>query len=243
MSLAAPTIPREPDPSPHVLLNLRSQIVSPELRACHPEAHARELAPGLHELVAIVRPHGYIEVPTRDELRRRGVDDPFPLARAGTCSEPLEFGRAGPLPGVHAHVLGGPGGFDTAAAVFALADQLAAVLGPAGLVASVPVRGMALFASPRARGITRALARFGRQRQFWTSDPTPGQISRLPLTSPARMTVQFLASWTGGAHTRFADPVSPALYWHRPGHPLSVLVRDVRRPYTLPDEFVALTGE
>jgi hypothetical protein len=237
MSLAVRSIPRHPDPVLHTLPPLRSLLVGQTQRASHPHAYTRELAPGLHEVVAVVRPYGALEIPAREELRVRGLADPdaFLHARLGTCSEPLEFGRAGPLPGVHAHVLGGPGTIDTTVAVFDIADRLADLLGPPGLVVAVPSRGMALFIAPGAGGLTRALTRFGRQRQFWTSDDRKHiDPPKLPASvPPALAALQFLASWTEGAHARFPDPVSPGLYWHRPGRPLTVLVRDVRRPDAL----------
>ena len=236
--------PLQPDPTPLALPQLRSLLVGPDHRARHPYAHARELAPGLHELVAVVRPRHGLEIPTREEIHHHGLADPeaFVHARLGTCDEPLEFGRAGPLPGVHAHVLGGPGeaSADTSAAVFVLADRLRDVLGPAGLVLSVPCRGMTLFVAPTARGLCRALTRFGRQRQFWTSDDaaTP-EVAALP---PTRAALQFLASWTASAHIKFPEPVSPALYWYRPDQPLAVLVDNVHRPHHYPHSFDQLTA-
>ena len=66
--------------------------------------------------------HG-LEIPTREEIHHHRLGDleAFAHARLGTLAEPLEFGRAGPLPGVHAHVLGGPG--DAAADTSAARDE------------------------------------------------------------------------------------------------------------------------
>lgn len=239
MPRACSVAPLHPDPVPFAASQLRSLLVGPAARARHPYAHARELASGLHELVAVLRPRHGLEVLTREELHHHGLAAPdvFDHARRGTGSEHLEFGRAGPLPGVHAHVLGGPGDADadTAVALFTIADSIQDILGPAGLVLGFPCRGMVLFIAPQARGLCRALTRFGRQRQFWTSDDVATQ--RIAALPPVRVALQFLTRWTASAHAQFPDPVSPALYWHRPGHPLSVLVDNVHRPGDYPAEF------
>lgn len=224
-TLAQPPAWRQPLPGPR----LRSLLVSTAERAVHPHAEARELAPGLHELVGLRCADGGLQIPGRGELRFHGIDaaDAFTRARAGTCGEPLEFGRAGPLPGVHAFLLGGPGGSDTAVAALELHARFGAALGPAGVVLAVPARGTALFIAPHARGLCRALAQIGRFRQFWCSDG-----DEAPLR--VRESLRFLATWTGNAHARLPAPVSPALYWQRPGHPLALLVRDAREPLELP---------
>ena len=152
-------------------------------------------------------------------------------ARSGTCGEPLEFGRAGPLPGVHAYILGGPGGSDTAVAALELPARLGATLGPTGVVLAIPARGTALFLAPHARGLCRALAHIGRFRQFWCSDgdAAPPQVD---------LSLRFLATWAANAHARLPGPVSPALYWQRPGRPLTLLARDAREPLHLPALFL-----
>ena len=229
----AHTLPREaapprcpPSPAPR----LRSLLVGAAERARHPHAEARELAPGLHELVG-QRRELEVQVVARDLLRGHGLDPAaaFAAARRGTCEEPLEFGRAGPLPGVHAYILGGPGGPDTAVAALELLARLE--LGRAGAVLAIPARGTALFLAPHARGLARALTGLGRVRQFWCSD---GDDAPLQL----RASLRFLASWTASAHARLERPVSPALYWHRGGRPLAVLTADARRPFTAPLELV-----
>jgi hypothetical protein len=227
--------PHRRHPSSHprpdrALADLRSLLVATGERARHPRAQARELAPGLHELVALRR-GDTLQIPDRDELRRHDLDPAasFARARRGTLGEPLEFGRAGPLPGVHAYILGGPGGPDTAVAALELAVRLA--LGPAGAVLSVPARGTALFLAPHGRGLHVALTRLGRVRQFWCSEPG---------AAPLRLSdsLRFLATWTHNAHARLPGPVSPAIYWQRPGHPLAVLVPDAREPFTPPPELL-----
>jgi hypothetical protein len=214
---------RQPLPGPR----LRSLLVPAAERALHPLAEARELAPGLHELIAL-RCAGGLQIPGRDELRVHGLDAvaAFVRARTGTCGEPLEFGRAGPLPGVHAYILGGPGSRDTAVAALEL-PRLGAALGPAGLVFAIPARSTALFVAPGARGLCRTLAQIGRFRQFWCSD---GDAAPLRI----RESLRFLATWTANAHARLPGPVSPALYWQRPGRPLAVLTTDARE-LDLPD--------
>lgn len=224
------TVPLDRDTTPLALPHLRALLVGPALRARHPHAHAREIAPGLHELVATFHPRHGLEVSPYEHLQSHGLTDAelFAHARLGTCSEPLTFGRAGPLPGVHAHVLGGPGEPDTAVALFELADSLTDVLGPAGLVFAVPSHGMALFAAPYARGLCRALVRFGRQRQFWTSNAAVGR--ELAGEPHAQVALQFLVRWTASCHAHFAEPVSSSLYWYRTGREIEVLVEDTDRP-------------
>jgi hypothetical protein len=201
-------------------------LVDAAERARHPQAEARELAPGLHELVARDGPD--LPLPSRGELRFHGIGPvaAFARARRGTCSEALEFGRAGPLPGVHAYIVGGPGGRDTAVAALEL-ERLGATLGPAGAVLAVPARGTALFLAPLACGLRPTLARVGRFRQFWSSD-----ADDVPLQ--LHESLRFLATWTANAHARLPGPVSPALYWQRPGAALTVLVADVREPFDPP---------
>ena len=213
---------RLPLPEPR----LRSLLVDAAERARHPQAEARELAPGLHELVA--RDGLDLPLPSRGELRFHGIGPAaaFSRARRGTCSEALEFGRAGPLPGVHAYIVGGPGGRDTAVAALEL-ERLGATLGPAGAVLAVPARGTALFLAPLACGLRPTLARVGRFRQFWSSD-----ADDVPLQ--LHESLRFLATWTANAHARLPGPVSPALYWQRPGAALTVLVADVREPFDPP---------
>jgi hypothetical protein len=214
---------RLPLPEPR----LRSLLVDAAERARHPHAEARELAPGLHELVAR---HGQgDDLPSRGELRFHGIGPAaaFARARRGTCSEALEFGRAGPLPGVHAYIVGGPGGRDTAVAALEL-ERLGATLGPVGAVLAVPARGTALFLAPLACGLRPTLARVGRFRQFWCSD-----ADDVPLQ--LHESLRFLATWTANAHARLPGPVSPALYWQRPGSALTVLIADVREPFDPPD--------
>jgi hypothetical protein len=213
---------RLPLPEPR----LRSLLVDAAERARHPQAEARELAPGLHELVARDGPD--LPLPSRGELRFHGIGPvaAFARARRGTCSEALEFGRAGPLPGVHAYIVGGPGGRDTAVAALEL-ERLGATLGPAGAVLAVPARGTALFLAPLACGLRPTLARVGRFRQFWSSD-----ADDVPLQ--LHESLRFLATWTANAHARLPGPVSPALYWQRPGAALTVLVADVREPFDPP---------
>lgn len=227
-----------PTPLPLPCPRLRSLLVDAAERARHPRAEARELAPGLHELIARRGPDRRLQIPARDELRLHGLGPAaaFSRARGGTCGEALEFGRAGPLPGVHAYLLGGPGGIDTAVAALELARLAArhdAALGPAGAVLAVPARGTALFLAPRARGLRRALARAGSFRQFWCSDADDAPL-RL------RESLRFLATWTANAHARLPRPVSPALYWQRPGAPLAVLVPDARAEFEPPPELLAL---
>ena len=223
--------PSAPTPPSSLLVpRLRSLLVGDPERARHPHAEARELAPGLHELVGLRRDHR-VDILPRGALRFHGLDPAaaFARARRGTCDEPLEFGRAGPLPGVHAYILGGPGGPDTAVAALELLTRLN--LGPTGAVVAVPARGTALFLAPHARGLPRALARLGRVRQFWCSeeDDAPQQLAA---------SLRFLASWTASAHARLPAPVSPALYWQRPGHPLALLTPDARRPFAPPPELL-----
>jgi hypothetical protein len=217
---------RLPLPEPR----LRSLLVNAAERARHPQAEARELAPGLHELVARDGPDD-LQIPGRGELRFHGIGPAaaFSRARRGTCSQALEFGRAGPLPGVHAYIVGGPGGRDTAVAALEL-EQLGASVGPAGAVLAVPARGTALFLAPLARGLRPALARIGRFRQFWSSDADD---------APLRLadSLHFLAVWTANAHTRLPGPVSPALYWQRPDGALTVLVADAREPFDPPSRW------
>jgi hypothetical protein len=114
---------------------------------------------------------------------------------------------------VHVDVLGGPDGVDTAAALFELA------VGPSGLVFAVPARGTALLLAPD--GLAGA---FG-----------PGADPR-ELAAPRDLaaSLRFLAVWTAGAHARLAGPVSPAVYWRRPGRPLAVLAADARADLRLP---------
>ncbi len=216
---------RLPLPEPR----LRSLLVSAAERARHPQAEARELAPGLHELVARDGPEDDLQIPARGELRFHGIGPAaaFSRARRGTCSEALEFGRAGPLPGVHAYIVGGPGGRDTAVAALEL-EHFGATLGPLGAVLAVPARGTALFLAPLACGLRPTLARIGRFRQFWCSDADDA-----PLL--LRESLRFLATWTANAHARLPGPVSPALYWQRPGAALTVLVADVREPFDPPN--------
>lgn len=230
----SPRTTGRPAPPPPPGPRLRSLLVAATERARHPHAEARELAPGLHELVALRRIDGNIEYPARGELRFHGLDAAaaFTRARGGTCDEALEFGRAGPLPGVHAYILGGPGGSDTAVAALELADRFGARLGAAGVVIAVPARGTALFLAPQARGLCRALARIGRFRQFWSSD---GDDHPMKFAESLR----FLATWTANAHARLPAPVSPALYWQRPDRPLAVLTADTREPFMIPGELVA----
>ncbi|HEY0135306.1 MAG TPA: hypothetical protein VGB85_14580 [Nannocystis sp.] len=229
-ALSATTAAPAPLPLPGP--RLRSLLVCAAERARHPHAEARELAPGLHELVALRRIDGTLELPARGVLRFHGLDPDaaFTRARLGTCGEPLEFGRAGPLPGVHAYILGGPGGRDTAVAALELAAHIDP--GAAGIVLAVPARGTALFLAPHARGLCRVLARIGRFRQFWSSDGDDAPVH-------VRDSLRFLATWTANAYARLADPVSPALYWHRPGHPLAVLIADAREPLAIPNELAA----
>ena len=219
---------RLPLPEPR----LRSLLVSAAERARHPHAEARELAPGLHELVAHDSPHDP-PIPDRGELRFHGIGPgaAFSRARRGTCSEALEFGRAGPLPGVHAYIVGGPGGRDTAVAALEL-EWLGASLGPAGAVLAFPARGTALLLAPLASGLRPALARLGRFRQFWCSDADD---------APLRLheSLRFLATWTANAHARLPGPVSPALYWQRPGGALTLLVADARLPFEPPTQLLA----
>ena len=226
----AATPPTPTPPSSLLVPRLRSLLVGDAERARHPHAEARELAPGLHELVGLRRDHR-VDILPRGALRFHGLDPAaaFARARRGTCDEPLEFGRAGPLPGVHAYILGGPGGPDTAVAALELLTRLN--LGPAGAIVAIPARGTALFLAPHARGLPRALARLGRVRQFWCSeeDDAPQQLAA---------SLHFLASWTASAHARLPAPVSPALYWQRPGHPLTLLTPDARRPFTPPPELL-----
>jgi hypothetical protein len=218
---------RLPLPEPR----LRSLLVSAAERARHPHAEARELAPGLHELVAHDSPHDP-PIPDRGELRFHGIGPgaAFSRARRGTCSEALEFGRAGPLPGVHAYIVGGPGGRDTAVAALEL-EWLGAPLGPAGAVLAFPARGTALLLAPLASGLRPALARLGRFRQFWCSDADD---------APLRLheSLRFLATWTANAHARLPGPVSPALYWQRPGGALTLLVADARGPFDPPAQLL-----
>lgn len=235
----AHTLPREattPPPStptypPLPTQDLRSLLVGTDERARHPQAEARELAPGLHELIGLRREHT-VEVLPRGALRSHGLgpEDAFACARRGTCEEPLEFGRAGPLPGIHAYILGGPGGPDTAVAALELLLRLE--LGRAGAVLAIPARGTALFLAPHLRGLPRALARLGPVRQFWCSehDDAPQEITA---------SLRFLASWTAGAHARLPAPVSPSLYWHRSGRPLALLAADARHPFIAPPELQA----
>lgn len=228
----AHTLPREA--APPLAHRLRSLLVGADERARHPHAEARELAPGLHELVGLHHHHHHhTEILARGALRFHGLDPDaaFACARRGTCDEPLEFGRAGPLPGVHAYIVGGPGGPDTAVAALELLTRL--TLGPAGAILAIPARGTALFLAPHARGLTRTLARLGRVRQFWSSEDeaTPQRFAA---------SLRFLASWTTNAHARLPAPVSPAIYWHRQGHPLTVLTTNAKAAFTPPPELAAL---
>jgi hypothetical protein len=228
----AHTLPRDAAPPPLATLRLRSLLVSADERARHPHAEARELAPGLHELVGL-RHRDHTEVLARGALRFHGLGPAaaFTCARRGTCDEPLEFGRAGPLPGVHAYILGGPGGPDTAAAALELLTRLD--LDHTGAILAIPARGTVLFLAPHARGLTRALARVGRVRQFWCSedDAAPQRFAA---------SLRFLASWTTSAHARLPAPETPALNWHRQNHPLTVLTADAHSSFTPPPELAAL---
>ena len=42
-------------------------------------------------------------------------------------------------------------------------------------------------------------------------------------------------------HARLPHPVSPALYWQRPGAPLALLVADARDPFDPPPELLVST--
>lgn len=195
---------------------LRALLVGRSECARHPEALARELAPGLFELVARLHPRGGVEVPGRRELAAEGLGNAglFHRARLGTCGEPLAFGLAAPSPGVHAYMLGGPGPIDTAAAVLELEALLGQPPGPVGTVVAVPARGTALFVAPGARRLRRSLVAWG-LRQFWCAEPE---------AAPVRVgeTLRFMASWARDAHRTLPGPVSPLLYWHHHGR-LSVL--------------------
>jgi len=233
--LESPLRPPRPLPPPR----LRSLLVGAAERALHPEAEARELAPGLHELIARRGPDDTLQIPGRGELRFHGLGPAaaFARARARTCADDLELARAGPLPGVHAYILGGPGGPDNAVAAVELPRLLArhhATLGPAGAVLAVPARGTALFLAPGARGLRLALMQLGRLRQFWCSDPDDAPLR-------PRESLRFLASWAANAHARLPHPVSPALYWQRPGAPLALLVADARDPFDPPPELLVST--
>lgn len=189
---------------------LRALLVPPDERARHPDALARDLAPGLCELVARVR-DGHVQIPTASELAADGLGPAalFHRARLGTCSQRLAFSLAAPGPGVHAYMLGGPGEPDTAAAVFELEALLGQAPGPVGTVVAVPSRGTALFVAPGARRLRRSLVAWG-LRQFWCAERE---------AAPVRLgeTLQFLAAWARDAHRGLPGPISPALYWHHHG--------------------------
>lgn len=190
---------------------LRALLVSPSERARHPAALARDLGPGLCELVAQRDGDGRVEIPAERDLIRGGHGHAalFHRARLGTCSDPLAFGVAAPGPGVLAYMLGGPGGPDTAAAVFELEALLGQALGPVGLVVAVPCRGTALFVAPGARRLRRSLVAHG-LRQFWCAEPE---------AAPVRLgdSLRFLASWARDAHRCLPAPISPSLYWYHLG--------------------------
>ncbi len=218
-------------PSPPAL---RALLVGPDERARHPDALARELAPGLCELVARIGPGGALEVPARAELLTGGAGPAalFHRARLGTCGERLEFCVAAPAPGVHAYMLGGPGPTDVAAAALELEALLGQALGPAGMVLAVPSRGTALFLAPGARGLRRSLVAWG-LRQFWCAERE---------SAPVRLgdSLRFLATWARDAHRGLPGPVSPRLYWHHGGRlsPLGDLSAD-----RLPRELTRLLVE
>lgn len=195
-------------PSPPAL---RALLVGPDERARHADALARELAPGLWELVARVGRGGALEVPARAELAADGAGTAalFHRARLGTCGERLEFCLAAPAPGVHAYMLGGPGQPDVAVAVLELESLLGQALGPAGTVVAVPSRGTALFLAPGARRLRRSLVAWG-LRQFWCAERE---------AAPVRLgdSLRFLATWARDAHRGLPGPVAPGLYWHHHG--------------------------
>ncbi|MDC0671257.1 hypothetical protein [Nannocystis radixulma] len=195
---------------------LRALLVSPGECARHPDALARELAPGLCELVACAVPDGRVEIPGRRELAAVGLGPAglFHRARLGTCTEHLDFGLAAPSEGVHAYMLGGPGQRDTTAAVLELEALLGQPPGPVGTVVAFPARGVAIFLAPGARRLRRSLVAWG-LRQFWCAEPE---------AAPLRLgdTLRFISSWTRDAYRTLPDPVSPLLYWHHHGK-LSVL--------------------
>jgi hypothetical protein len=210
---------------------LRALLVAPGECARHPGALARELAPGLCELVARLHPGGRVEVPDGRELAAEGLGaaNLFHRARLGTCGERLDFGFAAPTEGVHTYMLGGPGRVDTAAAVLELEALLGQPLGPVGTVLAVPARGTALFVAPGARRLRRSLVAWG-LRHFWCAEPE---------AAPVRLgdTLRFMASWARDAHRTLPGPVSPLLYWHHHGK-LSVLA-DLE-PSRLPRELARL---
>lgn len=190
---------------------LRALLVGPDERARHPDALARELAPGLCELVARVGPDGALQIPARSELAAdgTGLAALFHRARLGSCGERLAFSLAAPSPGVHAYMLGGPGHADAAVAVLELEALLGQSLGPVGTVVAVPSRGTALFLAPGARRLRRSLVAWG-LRQFWCAERE---------AAPMRLgeSLRFLAMWARDAHRGLPGPVSPTLYWHHHG--------------------------
>lgn len=210
---------------------LRALLVSPAERARHPTALARDLGPGLCELVALRDGDGRVQIPAERELVAGGHGPAalFHRARLGTCSDPLAFAVAAPGPGVLAYMLGGPGGIDTAAAVFELEALLGQALGPVGLIVAVPCRGTALFIAPGARRLRRSLVAHG-LRQFWCAEQE---------SAPVRFdaSLRFLASWAQGAHRGLPGPVSPSLYWHHHGKLSRLDALDLER---LPRELARL---
>lgn len=196
-ALAAPALP------------LRALLVAPGECARHPGALARELAPGLCELVGNALPDGRVEIPGTRELAGLGRAGLFHRARLGTCSERLQFSLAAPSEGVHAYMLGGPGQVDTAAAVLELESLLGQPPGPVGVVVAFPARGTALFVAPGARRLRRSLVAWG-LRQFWCAEPE---------AAPLRLgdTLRFMAGWARDAHRTLPGPISPLLYWHHHG--------------------------
>lgn len=210
---------------------LRAVLVSPAERARHPTALARDLGPDLCELVVLRDGDGRVQIPAERDLIAGGQGPAalFHRARLGTCSDPLAFAVAAPGPGVLAYMLGGPGGLDTAAAVFELDALLGQPLAPYGLVVAVPCRGTALFVAPGARRLRRSLVAHG-LRQFWCAERESA-----PLSLAASL--RFLASWARDAHRGLPGPVSPSLYWHHHGR-LSRL--DALSPERLPRELARL---
>lgn len=195
---------------------LRSILLAPDEAARDPHALARELAPGLCEVVALVRADGIPRIPTARELTAEGLGPAalFHRARLGTCAQRLDFGVAAPCPGVHAYMLGGPGENDTAAAALELDALLGQAPGPVGTVVAVPCRGTALFVVPGARRLRRSLVDYG-LRQFWCAER---EAARVDLDASLR----FLAAWARDAHRSLPGPISPRLYWHHGGR-LSLL--------------------